>query len=229
MDSIKCCIAKDLMPLYIDDVLSEDSAQLLRDHMEGCKSCREEYHALMQDVTLLSTPDIQKENSRILRKFKRAWNFKKFAIAAISSALTLVVVLFAFLLAREYLAEDSELFQPRTRAYAGTVGSTYLGELSDGEEWTRLYFVKDDLFSNVTLWQEPYLEFDNIFYEKKVVNHSYSSTAAEMRILDTEGNIVIEPFVIEPGTAVSLEALARNTPYIVEYRADGDFYMFTFQ
>lgn len=38
----------------------------------------------------------------------------------------------------------------------------------------------------------------------------------------------MEPFVIEPGTAVSLEKLEYGVPYIVEYRADGDFYIFNF-
>lgn len=229
MDNIKCCIAKDLMPLYIDDVLSEGSAQALREHLEGCESCREEYQALMRDVILPSTPEVQKESSRMLRKFKSEWNAKKIVISAISSVLTLVLAVFLFFMVKEHITEDSELFQPTTRAYAGTVGQLCLGELSNGKEWTRLTFEKDKLFSNVTLLHEPYLEFDNFFYEKKVVNHSDSSTAVEMRILDTEGNIVMEPFTIEPGKVVSLEQLENNTPYIVEYRADGDFYMFTFK
>ena len=39
---------------------------------------------------------------------------------------------------------------------------------------------------------------------------------------------MMEPFVIESGKVVSLEKLEDNTPYIVEYRADGDYYAFTF-
>ena len=47
-------------------------------------------------------------------------------------------------------------------------------------------------------------------------------------ILDVDENIVIKPFVIEPGMAVSLDQLESVVPYIVEYRADGDFYIFNF-
>ena len=53
MNNMKCCIAKDLMPLYIDDVLSEGSAQELRNHLQECESCRREYEALKQELVLL--------------------------------------------------------------------------------------------------------------------------------------------------------------------------------
>lgn len=223
MDNIKCCIAKDLMPLYIDNILSEGSAQELRSHLEICESCREEYRMLSKDLLLPSGHDVQEENSRVLKKFKSRWTMKKILISAVSS----VLAVFLFFPVRNAVME-SQLFQPVTRACAGTVGQLYLGELSDGKAWTRLYFVKEELFSGSVSWWEPYLIFDNVFYKKEAINSGNSSTAVEMRILDTDGNIVMEPFVIEPGKAVSLEQLEDNVPYIVEYRADGDYYVFSF-
>ena len=223
MDNMKCCIAKDLMPLYIDDVLSEETVQELRDHLERCENCRAEYKILTKDLVLPSDRCVQEENGRILKKFRQKWTRKKIMISVVSS----VLAVFFFFPLRDSVME-SQLFKPVTRACAGTVGQLYLGELSDGKEWTRLYFVKEHLFSNTVSWWNPYLEFDNVFYEKKAINSGNSATAVEMRILDTEGNIVMEPFVIEPGRAVSLEALEDNVPYVVEYRADGDYYVFSF-
>lgn len=229
MNNLKCCIAKDLMPLYIDDVLSEGSAQELRNHLQTCESCRREYEALTQDLVLPSSSEGREADGRMLRRFKREWGTKKVLISAVSSVLTMVIVVFLFFAAREYIGEESKLFQPSTKAYAGQVGQLYLGELSDGESWTRLVLIKEELFSRTTSWHEEYLEFDNIFYRKRVINSGVSSTAVEMRILDTDGNVVVEPFVVEAGEAVPLEQLENNTPYIVEYRADGDFYEFTFR
>lgn len=220
---MKCCIAKDLMPLYIDDVLSEGSAQALRDHLEKCESCRKEYRLLTKDLVLPSGECVQEENSRMLKKFKQQWTLKKILISVVSS----VLAVFLFFPVRNAVME-SELFDPVTKACAGTVGQLCLGELSDGEEWTRLFFVKEQLFSNSVSFCEPYLIFDNIFYEKEAINSANSATAVEMRILDAEGNVVMGPFTIEPGRAVSLEELEDLVPYIVEYRADGDYYVFSF-
>ena len=223
MDSMKCCIAQDLMPLYIDDVLSEGSAGELRNHLESCACCQNEFRVLTKDLVLPASRKVQEENTRVLKKFKSSWTKKKILISVISSVLTVILLLFA----RDSIME-SELFQPKTRACAGQVGQLYLGELSNGDEWTRLELIKKEPFSNITYWHKPYLIFDSPFYKKMAVNSGNSSSAVEMRILDAEGNIAMEPFIIEPGKAVSLETLESNTPYIIEYRAAGDYYVFTF-
>ena len=36
----ECDIVKDLMPLYIDDVLSENSKIFVKDHIDSCESCK---------------------------------------------------------------------------------------------------------------------------------------------------------------------------------------------
>ena len=223
MNNLKCCIARDLLPLYIDDVLSQETTQDLRNHLKSCESCRNEHLALTKELQIPSNSIIQEGNSRALKKFKKKWTRKNITITVLS----VLLFLFAFFPVRDAIAE-SELFQPCTTARAGTVGQLYLGDLSDGEQWTRLYFGKADLFSNAYTWWNPYLVFDNIFYEKEAINSANSSTAVEMRILDVDENIVIKPFVIEPGMAVSLDQLESGVPYIVEYRADGDFYIFNF-
>lgn len=37
---ITCNIIEDLLPLYIDDMVSEDSRQLVEEHLKECASCR---------------------------------------------------------------------------------------------------------------------------------------------------------------------------------------------
>ena len=37
---INCNIIEDLLPLYIDDMVSEDSRQLVEEHLKECAACR---------------------------------------------------------------------------------------------------------------------------------------------------------------------------------------------
>ena len=37
---MKCEIIKDLIPLYLDNVCSEDSRKLVEDHLSECSECR---------------------------------------------------------------------------------------------------------------------------------------------------------------------------------------------
>lgn len=40
MEKISCEVIRDLLPLYCDDVCSEDSRSLIEMHLEGCPECR---------------------------------------------------------------------------------------------------------------------------------------------------------------------------------------------
>lgn len=222
MNKIKCCIVQDLLPLYIDNVLSEGSSQEVHRHLEECENCRQEYRTMLKDVVLPTNQEVQEENSQVLKRFKSKWIIKKFLISFFSAVLAVCL----FFPIRDVVME-SEFFAPVTRARAGTVGQLSLGELSNGE-WTRMYFIKENLFNNTTSYWEPYLIFDNPFYKKHAINSGISATSVEMRIMDVDGNIVIGPFSVDPGYSVPLEELDFWTEYIVEWRAEGDFYMFTF-
>ncbi len=47
-----CNIVRDLMPLYVDDMLSEESKQLVEEHMATCKACQEEYRTMSVEVQI---------------------------------------------------------------------------------------------------------------------------------------------------------------------------------
>ena len=46
----KCAVIKDLMPLYVDQVLSDESIELVESHISGCDECSAVLCALSQDV-----------------------------------------------------------------------------------------------------------------------------------------------------------------------------------
>lgn len=45
---MNCNVIKDLLPLYIDDCCSEESAGLVAEHMESCSDCRKAYDRMRQ-------------------------------------------------------------------------------------------------------------------------------------------------------------------------------------
>ncbi|MBO5089126.1 MAG: zf-HC2 domain-containing protein, partial [Lachnospiraceae bacterium] len=45
-----CNVVRDLMPLYVDDMLSEESKQLVEEHIEQCEACKEEYRTMSAEV-----------------------------------------------------------------------------------------------------------------------------------------------------------------------------------
>ena len=42
MKQISCNVIKDILPLYLDDVVSQDTREMVEEHLESCDACRKE-------------------------------------------------------------------------------------------------------------------------------------------------------------------------------------------
>ena len=49
---INCEIIKDLLPLYHDEAVSEKTAEAVKEHLEECAECREEYESISASLPL---------------------------------------------------------------------------------------------------------------------------------------------------------------------------------
>lgn len=58
MSKISCEIIKDLLPLYYDNVCSDDSKSMIETHLKECDYCRKELEQLQTDL-LLSKEEIE--------------------------------------------------------------------------------------------------------------------------------------------------------------------------
>ena len=98
MSKDNCFLIKDLLPLYIDELCSKESTEIIKNHLEVCYDCNKEYKKLINQPEI----NVVKDNSKELIKgvgnmFKKD---KKKAILKTVSIFLLVFVLlgvFAFL------------------------------------------------------------------------------------------------------------------------------------
>ncbi len=58
---MKCNVIKDLIPLYIDDCCSEESAALVKEHLESCAECKELYEDMKTPTEVVSTSAVPKK------------------------------------------------------------------------------------------------------------------------------------------------------------------------
>lgn len=91
MSKINCNVAGDLIPLYVDEVLSPDSAALVEEHLAECEDCTAKVEKLRGETVLG-----EDKNVRPLRKIKGKMKKDKRIIAAVSAG---VIVLAVFLTA----------------------------------------------------------------------------------------------------------------------------------
>lgn len=67
MDKITCNVIKDMLPLYVDGAVCEDTKKIVEDHLEGCNACKNEMNKLTKALIIPITGDIQKEDANVLK------------------------------------------------------------------------------------------------------------------------------------------------------------------
>ena len=84
-NKISCNVIGDLLPLYVDNVLSEDSRELVEEHLRKCESCRESAEKMGKTIVISNDTDSEK-----IKKLKKRISIKKI----VASSLLGLVILF---------------------------------------------------------------------------------------------------------------------------------------
>ena len=148
-----CSIVQDLLPLYAEDMLREETKEFMDGHLAQCAACRAELDALKADVKPAPV------SAQPLRDLKRQLRRKKLTavLLAVTLALTLATAGFAYLTAPQYLPySETEWAISRSPSALADDGSAADG-LSDlsGAESISVSLLVPVSGAEVTNTQEP--------------------------------------------------------------------------
>lgn len=110
MKKISCNIIKDILPLYLDGVVSDDTKKMIEEHLKECNQCRNEAVKLKQDVVLPASKSVRLAETEVMKGLKRKLFRKKFFVSVISVILTIAVLsgVYSYMaLTRTYVPYDS--------------------------------------------------------------------------------------------------------------------------
>ena len=77
---ISCNIIKDRLPLYVENIVSNESKALVEEHLKSCIECQSKLQKMQQPVKLSADKDMNE-----LKALKKIWNRGKLHIAIITS------------------------------------------------------------------------------------------------------------------------------------------------
>lgn len=103
MSKITCNTIKDLLPLYVDEVVSDDTKAIVSEHLENCMECRKKYESMKQEVSIPI-----EGNAKPLKRFKSAWKRKK-AILICATAVITIAIIGCIALAYNHFAYKEEI------------------------------------------------------------------------------------------------------------------------
>jgi len=88
-----CAVIKDLLPLYVDNVLSEESKTLVVEHLANCEGCKCEFANMQSEVKKLNHGN--KAEVKVLKSVKKKLFRQKVIVAVIAVIVTVSTVFIA--------------------------------------------------------------------------------------------------------------------------------------
>ena len=142
MKEIKCTVIQDLLPLYVDEVVSDDTKSLVNEHLLTCENCKNEYEQMK------GTLYVPIENKATLfSQLNKRWNRKKWLLifGSVLTTTTLIgFALFSFIFHyAKPIPYTAELFELEETA-DGTLVLNYFGESHAGTHTTHPLEVEID-------------------------------------------------------------------------------------
>lgn len=191
----ECSIVCDLLPLYAEDMVSEDTAEFVKEHLGNCPTCRTELEKLrkpVQPVAAQHVPDIDAEP---LKRLKKALLMEKVQAILCTAAVLLALMLsgLSFLTAPEYFAYSQELVTvtegangEATISFSSEITNYKLQRIADPADKQTVYHLEvwtcawDRMFSkpgaqDVTV--KPENGHELLIYFTQFINQSSSNSA----------------------------------------------------
>lgn len=191
----ECSIVCDLLPLYAEDMVSEDTAEFVKEHLGNCPTCRAELEKLrkpVQPVAAQHVPDIDAEP---LERLKKALLMEKVQAILCTAAVLLALMLsgLSFLTAPEYFAYSQELVTvtegangEATISFSSEITNYKLQRIADPADKQTVYHLEvwtcawDRMFSkpgaqDVTV--KPENGHELLIYFTQFINQSSSNSA----------------------------------------------------
>ena len=150
MDKISCDIIKDLLPLYYDNVCSNESKKMIEEHLSECDRCKSELNRIEEDIKV-SKEEIEKNraDSNVIKSISSFWNrsrVKSFIKGVIISALFLsLIVLGYFGLFHWHITNvPTDVVEIKNVSKLADGKIVYHIELTDGYALNRIKFDMDE-------------------------------------------------------------------------------------
>ena len=189
MKKNECNVVKDLMPLVLDRAASDESRELVENHIGSCAECREQYEAMKSDLPEEIRAEYEEEQKTFIDALKtvRQLKLKRRVLRIVLATLICMAAALAGLFAYD------ALFWKMTVPVDNSLYSLSICETKDGR-----YVITADAsrigFDTMTESEDVYADGKDIIYLRFMAAPIHSSSGSgyaeekwDMMILENDG------------------------------------------
>ena len=172
----KCNIVKDLLPLYVEDVTSQDSNKIIEEHLKECEECKKHYEELKDGsfIEELKEEQVNEENTKkTMKTIKKKIILGKLFFALISAIVVIITLFSTYSYMNNKIVpiqydNNISVIERNGNIYAVLKNNTYINAKSKSVEITNeegktekfLYF-----YFSTTLWENNFKPISDYYTE----------------------------------------------------------------
>ena len=197
MKEVKCTIIQDVLPLYMDEVVSQDTKEMVDQHLQHCEKCQKEYETMKRKLYIPA-----ENKAPIIKKINKKWRKKKVIISFASIFATAIILFGAYV---------STFYYERVIPYSKNLIKI---EMQNDNQLVSHYYGKS--YSSVSETHPMPLEIDGV--KKNVSFIAYRETFADSpyrSLINNEKNHIEQDYIWEFSESEKIDAV-----YYVDYEME---------
>ncbi|MBM7097583.1 zf-HC2 domain-containing protein [Bacillus sp. H-16] len=148
MEKASCNIIRDVLPLYHDQVCSEDTVKMVEEHLQECSSCKQELERIQDNITAPEDISENRKDSHVIRTISASWKrlrIRSFIKGGVIGALVISLLVLSYF----GLFEWHIMSVPTDRVEINEVSElpdgkmVYFAEINDGYSLNRIKYHMD--------------------------------------------------------------------------------------
>ena len=184
----ECDIAMDLMPLYVDDLLSENSKIFVKNHIDSCESCRKYYEKLSSEIKIPVSRESRISDLKPIEYLKENLS-KKILKKVLGTVLVLGICVGSYLFAKLYkFPVDSQKMEFYENDNSLRMEYQDKGNIlfSAGQSWG------DKKVWTIYFWQTPWERYIAPLYRKENYTFDFMRLYKVDKVYDGNGIVLWE-------------------------------------
>lgn len=126
----KCNIIRDILPLYVENMVSDDTRQFVDEHLSQCQECKQELEQIKLNIPLEEKYQDTNTPATVLKRIGLDIKKKRIFTGVLSATISaiILILLFAHLTAPQYLSYTESLNLITVNENNGIVSLSLSGE-----------------------------------------------------------------------------------------------------
>lgn len=190
MNEANCNVIQDILPLYLDNAVSEDTAKMVEEHLHTCKECMEYKKKMEADIVVTEN----NEGKKLLRKINDRIR-KKIVVSVVAAIAALAALIVGGIYVYKWMQVNK-----MTRLSINEISFNYMASpyITDDLEYIKRNMPNEILQDIFTGDSDDYLYMT---YDMSYDNRSFSSIKVHKKLISQSGkytdNIVWQDEVME--------------------------------